>query len=53
MALLVRGVVFEVHWDETASSMNLYQQTPLEDWWWDSGVIVAPSEDVDKAFGAP
>jgi hypothetical protein len=53
MALLVRGVVFEVHWDETSNAMNLYEQTPLEDWGWDSGVIVAPSEDVDKAFGSP
>lgn len=50
MALLIHGVVYEVHWDQSSSSANLYAATPLEDWGWDSGVIVAPAEDVDKAF---
>lgn len=51
MALLIYGVVYEIHWDQTSNSASLYQATPLEDWGWDSGVVVAPAEDVAKAFG--
>jgi hypothetical protein len=50
MALIVAGVVYEVHWDEKANSANLYGATPLESWGWDSGAIVAPPNDIAEAF---
>ncbi|MEZ4401414.1 MAG: hypothetical protein R3B06_15420 [Kofleriaceae bacterium] len=50
MAIIVSGVVYAVHWDAGASAARLYAATPLEAWGWDSGAIVAPAADVDKAF---
>ncbi|MFT3700130.1 MAG: DUF4157 domain-containing protein [Kofleriaceae bacterium] len=50
MAIIVEGVVYEIHWSEHSNSAHLYARTPLEAWGWGSGVIVAPAEDVDKAF---
>jgi len=53
MALVVYGVVYEVHWSAHSNSLNLYAATPLEEFGWGSGIIVAPAEDVDRAFGRP
>jgi hypothetical protein len=50
MALILNGVVYEVHWDEHSDSPHLYARTSLETWGWGSGIIVAPADDVDKAF---
>lgn len=50
MALIVRGVVYEVHWDQASKSAGLYGATPLENWSWDSGAVVAPAADVAVAF---
>ncbi len=50
MALIVRGVVIEVHWDVTSDKPHVIQGTPLENWGWLSGAIVAPATDVDAAF---
>jgi hypothetical protein len=50
MALIVKGIVYEVHWNETSAKATLYGATPLEDWGWDSGAIVAPADDVTAAF---
>jgi hypothetical protein len=51
MALIVYGVVYEVHWDATSSDIDLYQSKALENWGWEGGLIVAPADDVDAAFG--
>ncbi len=50
MALILSGVVYEVHWDQHSGSPHLYARTPLETWGWGSGIVVAPADDVDKAF---
>jgi hypothetical protein len=59
MTLITYGKVIEVHWKETATSVDVVEQTDLEKWaigptsgyhYYASGVIVAPAADVDKAF---
>jgi hypothetical protein len=52
MALLVGGVVYEIHWDLPASDRNVMEATPLEQWAWQSGIIVAPAADLDRAWGS-
>ncbi len=51
MALLINGVVYEVHWDMAATERNVVEATPLENWAWLSGMITAPAADLDRAFG--
>jgi hypothetical protein len=53
MALVVRGVVIEVHYDQTSDKPTVIEGTPLEKWGWLSGAIVAPAADVDAAFPPP
>jgi hypothetical protein len=50
MTLILDGQVYEVHWDKPASDPNVIEATPLEQWGWNSGVIVMPPEDFSKAF---
>lgn len=50
MALLVRGKVVEIHWDQDSSSVTTIEGTPIESWAWKSGAIVAPAADVRAAF---
>ncbi|OUM02260.1 hypothetical protein A8M77_11265 [Variovorax sp. JS1663] len=50
MAMLVSGVVFEVHWKEQCTSSNVFDATPLEKWAWLSGVVAAPADDIDAAW---
>jgi hypothetical protein len=52
MTILIHAVVYEVHWDQWSNSLRLYEAKPLADWGWNSGVVVAPAADVDRAFGA-
>ncbi len=37
-----KGEVNEFHWSEMPNSTNAIQQTPLEKWGWNSGVIMVP-----------
>ncbi|BAV06589.1 protein of unknown function [Filimonas lacunae] len=50
MTLLINGVVYEVHWDKGPDDPNVLEATPLEKWVWESGAIVMPAEDYNKAF---
>lgn len=50
MTLIINGQVYEVHWDLPATDPNVIQATPLEKWQWESGVVVMPAEDFNKAF---
>jgi hypothetical protein len=51
MGVLVRGIVYEVHWDETSNKLELFTSKPLADWGWPNGVVVVPPEEFAKAFG--
>lgn len=60
MTVITLGKVIEVHWDLPSNDVNVIQQSPIETWavgessgyhYFASGAIVAPAEDVDKAFG--
>lgn len=54
MALLVRGVVYEVHWTETSDKPDVIEGTSLKKWAWLSGAVVVPPEDFKDAFrGTP
>lgn len=53
MALIVNGSVYEIHWDKPATDPNAIEATPLESFVWNSGVIVAPKGDLDRAWKAP
>ncbi len=50
MALIVNGSVYEIHWDKPATDPNTIEATPLESFVWESGVIVAPKGDLDRAW---
>ena len=50
MTLLLQGQVYEVHWDKPASDPNVIEATPLEQWVWQSGVIVMPPTDFSAAM---
>lgn len=50
MTLIINGEVYEVHWDKPANDPNVIQATPLEKWQWQSGAIVMPDADFNKAF---
>jgi Domain of unknown function (DUF4157) len=50
MALLVHGIVYEVHWEEACSANQVITATPLSTWGWLSGAFVAPAEDIDAAW---
>jgi hypothetical protein len=50
MAVVVYGVVYEVHWDAECTTENVIDATPLESWGWLSGVIGAPAADIDNAW---
>lgn len=50
LALILNGVVYEVHWDKGVDDADLIEATPLEDWDWLSGVLSMPSEDFKKHF---
>jgi hypothetical protein len=52
MALIVRGTVYEVHWNETSDKPNVIEGTVLEKWAWLSGAIVVPTEDFRAAFSS-
>jgi hypothetical protein len=53
MALIVNGSVYEVHWDKPASDPDAIQATPLENFAWQSGVVVAPKGDLERAWATP
>jgi hypothetical protein len=53
MALIINGSVYEVHWDKPASDPNAIEATPLKDFVWESGVIVAPKGDLERAWNTP
>ncbi len=53
MALLIHGVVYEVHWDEESTSPGLYEAKDLEDYGWHTGAVVVPASELTKAFGKP
>lgn len=50
IAMLVSGVVYEVHWKEQCTSQNVFEATPLESWAWLSGIVAAPAIDIDNAW---
>jgi len=50
MTLLINAQVYEVHWDKPPSDPDVIQATPLENWEWQSGVVVMPAEDFDRVF---
>ena len=59
MAIITYGKVVEVHWRADARSVQVIEQTDLEKWaigeesgyhYYASGLIVAPADDVVKAF---
>jgi hypothetical protein len=51
MTLVLNGHVYEVHWDLPATDPNVIQETPLEQWAWQSGAVVMPPEDFNASFG--
>jgi hypothetical protein len=53
MGLIINGSVYEVHWDKPASDPTAIEATPLETWAWQSGVIVAPKGDLERAWNTP
>lgn len=50
MALIINGQVYEVHWDRPPDDKDVIQATPLEEWAWQSGIIVAPGAELDAAW---
>jgi hypothetical protein len=51
MTVLINGIVYEAHWEALPTDPNVIQATPLDTWPdWQSGVIVMPAGDVDKAW---
>lgn len=50
MAVFVGGKIYEVHWDQPASSPRLIDATDLTDWAWRSGAIVMPPEEMTEAW---
>jgi hypothetical protein len=50
IAMLVSGVVYEVHWKEQCTSERVFEATPLENWAWLSGIVAAPASDIDNAW---
>lgn len=52
MSLILDGKVYEVHWSDGCESMRLIEDTELEKWGWNSGVIAGPKAEVDAAWGA-
>ena len=53
MALIINGSVYEVHWRLAASDPNAIEAKPLENFIWESGVIVAPKGDLERAWKTP
>lgn len=50
VAAIIHGVVYEVHWEKLSNDLGLYEKEDLETYGWNSGAIVAPADEVDKAF---
>jgi hypothetical protein len=50
MGLLLNGQLYELHWEKTATDPDVIQATPLEKWEWQTGVVVAPADDLDAAW---
>jgi hypothetical protein len=50
VAAIIHGVVYEVHWEKDSGDIGLYEAEDLEGYGWNSGAIVAPANEVDKAF---
>lgn len=50
MAILVEGVVYEVHWKRPVTDPDVITSTPLRDWVWLSGIIAAPEDDINNAW---
>jgi hypothetical protein len=53
LALIINGSVYEVHWKKPASDPTAIEATPLENYEWLSGVIVAPKGDLERAWNTP
>lgn len=53
MSLVLDGKVYEVHWSDGCESMRLIEDTALEKWSWNSGVIAGPKNEVDAAWRNP
>lgn len=52
MAVIVRGIVYEVHWSDSASSDNVIQATSIATFLQSSwgGLLVVPKEDAPTGF---
>ena len=50
IAMLVSGIVYEVHWTEQCTSEEVFAATSLEKWGWLSGIVAAPASDIDNAW---
>ena len=50
MTVLINGIVYEVHWDKPETDPNVVEATALENWGWNSGVLVMPEGDYKTAF---
>lgn len=50
MAILVEGVVYEVHWERSVTDPDVITSTPLRDWKWLSGIIAAPEDAINNAW---
>lgn len=50
MAILADGMVYEVHRDYGCDRPDVLEATRIEDWHWWSGAIVAPADDVERAW---
>lgn len=51
MSLVLDGKVYEVHWSDGCESMRLIEDTELQKWGWNSGVLAGPKAEVDAAWG--
>ena len=53
MTLVLNGKIYEVHWSDGCESMRLIEDTELEKWHWNSGVLAAPKAEIDAAWRTP
>jgi hypothetical protein len=53
MAVIINGMVYEVHWDKPASDPQTITTTSLESFAWNSGAIAAPPGDLALAARIP
>lgn len=51
MALVLNGRIYEVHWAEGCESGALIEDKEISEWIWNSGIIAAPKDEIDRAWG--